>query len=198
MSYVGRMESDDAGHEAEVAAAVGGDATARWRVLEASRDYLRLVIRRGRWSNSAAQLGTSDLVQKTIVDGWRDFSRFQGQSPGQLRAWLTAILVHASLNARRRRSVALMESAGRLEDVADSASSPSQAARKNDSRKALEAALGGLSGRSREVVHSRLWDQLSFAQIGIKLSVTEDAARMIYGRAIAKLRESMRPGHDSG
>jgi len=192
------MEFDDAGHEAEVAAAAGGDAAARWRVLEASRDYLRLVIRRGRWSNSAAQLGTSDLVQKTIVDGWRDFSRFQGQTPGQLRAWLTAILVHASLNARRRRDVALMETARSLKDVADSACSPSQAARKNDAQKALEAALGGLSDRYREVVHSRLWDQLSFAQIGDKLSITEDAARMIYGRAIAKLRASMRPGHGSG
>jgi len=190
------MEFDGAGHEAEIAAA-GGDAAARWRVLEACRDYLRLVVRRGRWSNTAAQLATSDLVQKTILDGWRDFSRFQGQTPGQLRAWLTAILVHASLNAQRRPGEARMESAGRLEDVADSASSPSQAACKNDSRKALEEALGGLPGRYREVVHLRLWDQLSFAQIGDRLSITEDAARMIYGRAITKLRESMRPGHDS-
>jgi RNA polymerase sigma factor (sigma-70 family) len=196
MSDAGRMEFDDAGNEAEVAAA-GGDSAARWRVLEACRDYLRLVVRRGHWSRGAAQLGTSDLVQKTILDGWRDFSRFQGQTPSQLRAWLMAILVHTSLNARREPGVALMESGRRLEDVADSASSPSQAAHKNDSRKALEDALSGLSGRYRAVVHLRLWDQLSFAQIGARLSITEDAARMNYGRAIAKLRESMRPGHDS-
>jgi RNA polymerase sigma-70 factor, ECF subfamily len=197
MSYVGHVVFDDAGQDAEVAAATGGDAAARWRAIEACRDYLRLVVRRGRWSNSAAQIGTSDLVQKTILDGWRDFSRFQGQTPGQLRAWLTAILVHASLNARRRPGRRFMESAGQLANVADSASSPSQAARKKDSQEALQDALGGLSGRYREVVHLRLWDQLSFAQIGDKLSITEDAARMIYGRAIAKLRESLRPAYDS-
>ena len=44
----------------------------------------------------------------------------------------------------------------------------------------------------------RIWDRWSFAEIGARLGVSEDAARMLYGRALARLRESMRPGHDPG
>ena len=47
-------------------------------------------------------------------------------------------------------------------------------------------------------VHLRLWDRRSYAEIGAELGVSEDAARMLYVRAMAKLREAMRPGHDPG
>ena len=166
--------------------------------LEACRDYLRLVVRRGRRSDKRSLGGTSDLIQNTVVDAWRDFSQFQGRTPGQLRAWLRAILVHASLNARRRQRAARIDFGDEAGDPPGTTTSPSQAAQKDASREAVDAALSGLSERHRTVIHLRIWDQLSFAQIGTKLDVSEDAARMLYGRALAKLRESMRPGHDPG
>jgi DNA-directed RNA polymerase specialized sigma24 family protein len=55
-----------------------------------------------------------------------------------------------------------------------------------------------LPERQRTVVHLRLWDQLSFARIGGRLGISEDASRMLYGRAIARLRGTVRPGHDPG
>jgi RNA polymerase sigma-70 factor, ECF subfamily len=194
MSSAGGIESNAMARDEELAAATGGDPAARWSALEACRDYLRLVVRRGQWSNSAGRSATSDLIQETIVDGWRNFSKFQGRTPGQLRAWLKAILIHGSLNAQRRAKPARIDSA-----VLDgSATSPSQAAARSDSHAALDAALGSLSERHRSVIHLRIWDQLSFSEIGTKLNISEDAARMLYGRALARLRDSMRPGHDPG
>jgi RNA polymerase sigma factor (sigma-70 family) len=181
---------------AEIAAAAGGDQAARWRALEASRDYLRLVVRRGRWSNKAGQPATSDLVQKTILDAWCDFSKFQGRSAVQLRAWLRAILIHASLNSRRGPHEAPFTAAGRAADIPDRAASPSQVAQKADAHAALDAALAQLGERYRVVVRLRVWDRLSFAEIGARLAISDDAARMLYGRAIAKLRESMRSVDD--
>ena len=58
-------------------------------------------------------------------------------------------------------------------------------------------ALGGLTDRHRSVIRLRVWERTSFAQIGTALGVSEDAARMLYGRALAKLRASMRSGDDS-
>src|SRR4029077_11688156 len=98
------------------------------------RDYLRLVVRRGRWSNNAGLPATSDLVQNTFVDAWRNFSRFQGRTPGQLRDWLKAILIHASLNARRRPRAARIESGGAAGDIPGTTTSPSQAAQNNASQ----------------------------------------------------------------
>ncbi len=197
MSSRDRIESDPATRQA-IAAATAGDPAARWRALEACRDYLRLVVRRGRWSNKAGLPGTSDLVQKTMVDGWRGFAKFEGNTPGQFRAWLKAILVHASQNARRRPPEAHIESGGDAGDVPGIASCPRVAAQKHAAHHALDAALGGLPERHREAIHLRLWEQLSFAQVGARLGVSADAARLLYGRAVANLRESMRSGHDPG
>jgi RNA polymerase sigma-70 factor (ECF subfamily) len=198
MPSVDHIPSDSGLRDAGLAAATRGDPAARWSALEACRDYLRLVARRSRRSSHAGRSATSDLIQQTIVEGWRNFSQFQGRTPAQLHAWLRAILVHASLNARRRRKAARLEHGLQPCDVAGSTTSPSSAAQRNASRTALDAALRRLTERHRTIIRLRIWDQLTFAEIGERLRVSEDAARMLYGRALAKLREMMRPGHDPG
>ena len=152
MSQVGRVDSDLMTYCESIAAATGGDGAARWSALEACRDYLRLVVRRGKWSSGAGLPATSDLVQETIVDAWHHFSRFQGQSPAQLRAWLKAILTHASLNDRRRQRAARLENGG-AKEVFDTGTSPSQAAQEEclspGTRRGAWPALGTPShGRS--------------------------------------------------
>jgi RNA polymerase sigma-70 factor (ECF subfamily) len=198
MSTAGRTEPDQSARDEELAAAKGGDSAARWRALEACRDYLRLVVRRGRLSEAAGVQSTSDLVQGTFVDAWRQFSKFRGGSPVQLRAWLKAILIHAAYNARRRTGLAQFGSWRTARVAPASTSSPSQAAQRKSAGEALDAALEALSERHRAVIHLRLWDRLSFVEIGARMDLSEDAARMLYGRALAKLRECMRPGHDPG
>lgn len=194
---IGRVESDRAPGEVDLAAA-GRDPAARWRAIEACRDYLRLVVRRGRLSHGAGIQATSDLIQAAFVDGWRQFSRFRGRTPGQFRAWLRAILVHASLNARRRPFMPHIGSGRRAGAAHATGATPGRATQDGASREALDAALAGLPDRQRLIIHLRLWDRLSFAEIGRRMDLSEDAARMAYGRALAKLRGSMRPGHDPG
>ena len=197
MSRVARIKSPLAAWDPEIACAVE-DPAARWRSLEACRDYLRLVVLRGGWSRRPDDPNTSDLIQNTMLEGWRGFARFEGRSAGQLRGWLRAILVHSLLNSRRRQAAVRRQSPGAAELIAGTTTSPSKAAQRNDSREVLDAALAVLSERHRTVIHLRIWDQLSFAQIGARVGLSEDAARMRFGRALASLRETMRPGHDPG
>jgi RNA polymerase sigma-70 factor, ECF subfamily len=198
MSAASDLESDTYERKRDVSEFSSADPAARWHALEACRDYLRLVVRRGRWSKDAGQAATSDLVQDTLVDAWRDFSRFRGGTPAELRGWLKAILVHASLNARRRSPQAQISCCSEVHALAGTTTSPSQAAHKNSAREELDKALDTLPERQRTVVRLRLWDRLSFARIGDTLGISEDAARMLYGRAIACLRGRVRPGHDLG
>jgi RNA polymerase sigma factor (sigma-70 family) len=170
----------------------------RWRALEACRDYLRLIARRGGWSRGVDPAATSDLVQGTIVDGWTQFSRFRGRTPRQLRAWLKAILIHAALNARRRPRTAPIGSGGSLRNVVDSARSPSSNARGKEEHETVDAALGRLSDRHRTVIRLRVWERISFVEVGARMELSEDAARILYARALAQLHQAMRSGHDPG
>ena len=163
MSSIARIESPLAAWDTELAGAVD-DPAARWRSLEACRDYLRLVVRRGGWSKRSDDPNTSDLIQNTILEGWRGFERFGGRSPGQLRAWLRAILVHSLLKSRRRPATVRLQRPGAAQQIVGTTTSPSKAAQRNDSRSDLDTALAVLSERHRAVIHLRIWDQLSFCK----------------------------------
>jgi RNA polymerase sigma-70 factor, ECF subfamily len=199
MSLIGRIESGPTGlsNDPRLAAAKV-DLAERWRALDACRSYLRLVARRGRWSSDARQAATSDLVQKTIVDAWRNFSRFKGTTPGQLRAWLKTILVHSALNARRRPLMVSLDLGRAGREIAGASTSPSDHLQRETSRHALDAGLKGLPEHFRATIHMRIWDQLTFAQIGRRLGISEDSARKLFARAVVKLGESLGPGHAPG
>ena len=110
MATVSHIEIDPAESDEALGAAKRGDPAARWGALEACRQYLRLVVGNNRWSNRAGEPATSDLIQDTILEGWRGFSRFNGCTQQQLRAWLRVILVHAIIKSRRRPALARLES----------------------------------------------------------------------------------------
>jgi RNA polymerase sigma-70 factor, ECF subfamily len=196
MSSAGRSLGSRSHNDDQLLATAGTDPAARWRAIEACRGYLRLVARRGRWADDADLRATSDLVQGTVLRGWNEFSKFRGRTPGQLRAWLRAILIHAALNGRRRTRAAHAGSARRAAGAAaTTTNSPSRIAGEKDEREVLDATLERLPVQYRLVIRMRLWDRATFVQIGAAIGVSEDAARMLYSRAIARLRQSMKAGY---
>ena len=58
--------------------------------------------------------------------------------------------------------------------------------------------MNGMPDHYRMAIAFRLWDDLSFVEIGSRLAISEESARKLYGRAIHRLRELMGPGHDPG
>lgn len=177
-----------------LAAARRGDPVARWDALEECRDYLRLVARRNRLPEGQRGPDTSDVIQNTILEGWRGFGRFQGNSRGQLRGWLRVILVRSLMRALRRRPAEdLMGSDIRAGEAAGVITPASSVARRNDANRALESALGRLPEHYRLAIHLRLWDDLSFPEMGRKMGLSEDSARKLFARAVIRLREIMGP-----
>jgi RNA polymerase sigma-70 factor (ECF subfamily) len=198
MATVRRIGVNPVANEQTLAAARVGDPAARWKALEACRQYLRLVVGKNRWSNKAGGPATSDLVQDTILEGWRGFGRFEGRTEGQLRAWLRVIAVHALFKARQRRALAALESRGGDGAIPGSVTPPSVVFQREASNAAIDAALEALPEHYREVIHWRVWDGLPFAQIGSRLGISDDCAQKLYGRAIARLRDELGPGHEPG
>jgi RNA polymerase sigma factor (sigma-70 family) len=198
MATVSHIDLDPAGSDKALTAARRGDPAARWGALAACRDYLRLVVKRNRWARGAGEPATSDLVQDTILEGWRGFGRFEGCTSGQLRAWLRVILVHTLIKARRRPIPDRLESGSGGGAIAGSMTPPSVVAERAASDEAMDAALRASPEHYRSVIQWRLWDDLSYAEIGSRLGISDDCAQKLYGRAIARLRKRLGPDYDPG
>jgi RNA polymerase sigma-70 factor, ECF subfamily len=198
MASLSRIDFSLAASDEALATARAGDVAARWGALEACRQYLRLVIGKNRWSKEAGEPATSDLVQETILDGWRGFARFEGRTQGQLRAWLRVILVHTLIKARRRQVPARFESRSGDGAIPGSVTPPSIVVQRADSNEAIDAALSALPEHYRAAIRWRLWEDLPYAEIGSRLEISEDSAQKLFGRAIASLRKLLGPGHDPG
>src|SRR5262245_45138140 len=87
--------SEPAGAAARsLADARAGSPAALGQALEACRGYLLLVAQGEVAEDLRAKGGASDLVQETLLEAYRDFARFQGDSEAELLAWLRRLLLN--------------------------------------------------------------------------------------------------------
>jgi RNA polymerase sigma-70 factor (ECF subfamily) len=179
-----------------------GQASALGHVLNLCRDYLLKVANGELPPNLRPKVAASDLVQEAFLEAQRLFDRFHGDSAGELVQWLRAILLHkletavrhyqgtAKRRLDREQSLdALAELGG--EPAARSSASPSGLAQQDEETKRLHRALARLPDHYRQVIVWREWEDLPFAEIGRRLDRTEDAARMLWGRALEKLQDEL-------
>jgi RNA polymerase sigma-70 factor (ECF subfamily) len=97
--------------------------------------------------------------------------------------------------SRKRRDVARKVP---IEDHAEQMPAPVRQALsqviENERAQRLERALESLPGAQRDIIVLRKLEELSFAEIGARLSKSEDACRMAFGRAMAALVLRMKDG----
>jgi len=185
-----------------IAAAHKAEPGAVERLLEVYRHYLRFVARTCLTSALAGKADASDLVQETLLKAHQHFGGFRGSSEGELIAWLRQILAQnvaqlvrrfrtAGRDVQRERSiedVVTRSSAVLAELAAASGTSPSMAAQHRDTGVVLAAALAELSDDEREVILLHHVEELSWADIAARMSRSQDAARMLWARALKRLR----------
>jgi RNA polymerase sigma-70 factor (ECF subfamily) len=178
-------------------AARGGSLDSLGRLLEFFRDYLNLTAEAGLDSALRPKAAASDLVQESMLEAQRDFHHFRGGTEAEFRAWLKRILLNNLLNAYRlwqakKRQLGREVPLGSLELGPSSAGSttdptPSKIACGREQRQRLQDALLRLPAHYREAILLRHRDGHSFEQIGLRLSRTADAARMLWYRAFKQL-----------
>jgi RNA polymerase sigma-70 factor (ECF subfamily) len=192
-----------------LAAAEAGDAEAIGQLLELFRTYLTVIAGQEIPPQLQPKVNPSDVVQDTFLEATRVFSRFKGTEQQELRAWLRGILLnklrdlHKHYFEGRNREVEREQS---LDDstaghalrraLAGSDPTPSGQAVRNEQMQELREALLRLPEEYRFVLTARNWEGLSFAEIGRRLQRSEDAARMLHLRALARLVQELRP-HDA-
>jgi RNA polymerase sigma-70 factor (ECF subfamily) len=169
--------------------------------LERYRAYLDLLARAQLSVALRSQLGSSDIVQQTLLQAHRKRDQFHGRSEAEFRAWLRAILARLLVDAARRygpeqpgrsQSIerAVEESSQRLEQwLASEGSSPSQNLMRQERLLELAEAMGRLPQDQRTALELRYLEGLSVSEVCQRMGRgTSSVANLLY-RGLKGLRE---------
>lgn len=183
-----------------------GDAAAQGEVLLRYEPWLKLLARFQIDTRFQGKCSESDIVQQTLLEACRDLPKFRGQTEPELLAWLRQILAHVLAHEIRRyhgtqqrdvdREVsleqALAQSSQRLGNVlAMSGSSPSAKAEEREQELLLADVLAKLPADHREVIILRNLEGLSHEEVARRMDRNVGAVRMLWVRALARLRSAL-------
>lgn len=184
-------------------AARAGSLDALGQALEACRGYLLLIARQELATELQAKGGASDLVQETLLEGFKGFNRFQGRTDEDLRQWLRRLLLNNLLDFTRHfRGTAKrqLDRESPLDDAGSSAEglqlagafpSPSEEVLAGEQAEAVQKALAQLPADYRRVLVWRYQESRSFEEIGAALDLTANAARKLLLRALRRVQQDL-------
>lgn len=180
--------------EAGIEKARRGSDSAFGKVIVRFRPYLRVIAGRELPPDPRARREASDLVQDTFLAAKEGFPGFGGRSEPELRGWLRRILLRKVGRFRSRfrkiHEVSIDPNASSSRpgiEPAATSTSPSGRAGRDEGCKIVSAALNGLPESQRRVVQLRVWEDLTFEEIGRRLGVSTTAAHKAWNRAIKRL-----------
>ena len=134
---------------------------------------------------SGDRSSAEDLTQETFFRAFSKQSEFRGESDEI--TWLCAIAKNLFIDEKRKqgRNEAISE------DIPDPVKSVEKSAVERDSSFRIHLALHGIEEPYREVFELRVFGELSFKEIGMIFTKTENWARVTYHRTRIKLQERM-------
>lgn len=153
------------------------------------------------------RVSPSDLVQETLLEAHRDFPKFNGTTEAELVCWLRKILVHNLIHVTEkhisaekrdvRREISLQrirasveQSNSRFEVIlAAKLATPSAEAGMHEQLRELADAIAQLPDDQRQVIVLRHLEGMRFADIADQMERTSGACRMLWLRAMDRLRE---------
>ena len=181
--------------------------------LERHRSWLGLLARLQVEPRFRAKFDPSDIVQQTLLEAVRGFPKFRGGTEAELAAWLRQILAHVLAHQVRhfagaaQRDVgrevsleqALAESSRRLGEALHAPGpSPSEAASRHELELQLADALAGLPADYAEIILLRNVEGLSHEQAAERMGRGAGAVRMLWVRALARLKLELEQRESSG
>lgn len=133
----------------------------------------------------------ADAAQMGCIKAFRAIEGFRGDSG--FRTWLVTIVSNEArglLRKRGRRNESGLDS-GR--PIADPSMSADLALEEDRTAKSLRRLLNELPEKQRLAVSLRVYDAMSFKEVGAVIESSEGAARVNYHHGIRRLRELMEP-----
>lgn len=199
-NQTGQFSGSRSGLQELVSRAKAGSHSALGRALSLCRPRLLRDARRGVGNRLRLEADASDVVQDTFFNATKGFGGFRGQHAGEFVSWLCRILANRlaqiARSAGRARGAATAEelavgAESMLHSQSDGEPSPSNIVANQETAELIKAGLARLSPRDQQVLGLRFEEQLTFVQIGERIGLREDAARMVFKRAVKRLQREL-------
>lgn len=136
-----------------------------------------------RWTNSPAD--AEDVVQEAFVRFWRRQHSLENR--GLLYATVRSAALDRLRSEQRRSHREALASRGQDEHC-EPIFAP-----EDDGQAELAAAVERLPVEQREVVFLKIWNELTFAEIGIALEISQNTAASRYRYALGTLKKMLAP-----
>lgn len=129
-----------------------------------------------------------DAVQEIMVKAYQKLETYEPKT--SFSSWLYKIAYHHCLNMLRRKRF-FHRIAPLLRAEKEKAESAEQEAQKYFMSEPMERALRRLSPEERNLLILRIFEEKSFAEIGLILDKTKDTVKKRYSRLIQRLKKWM-------
>jgi RNA polymerase sigma-70 factor (ECF subfamily) len=173
-----------------------GDGEAARVLFDRHVPTLRAQVRRKLPGELQAKVGASDVIQEAYIAAFLRLTQFEDRGDGSFARWMRGILDHKLLDEVRRHAAAQKRAAARetrirtrdeKPDFAEQRRTPSEDAAAAEDADRLRSKLDLLPEHHRAILRLVHDEGLSLVDAGARMGRTPDAARMLYGRAVAKL-----------
>jgi len=142
-----------------------------------------LVLFARRWTNSRAD--AEDVVQEAFVRFWRRQHSLENRALLYATVRSTALdRLRSEQRRSRREAIASLDGADHFEP---------QFTSEDEGQQLLAAAVERLPNEQREVVILKIWNDLTFAEIGSALEISPNTAASRYRYALSALKKNLQP-----
>lgn len=168
-----------------------GDRAALGQLLEEVRPYLRVIVHSVRGGQQSLCVDDSDLIQEAMLQASHYVDTFRGKSLGEWLGWLRMITIRTTNRtlSQVKPPVEFLAADELLNLAGDSQLEPSSDAIRQENAAKMALAMGRLPEEMQQVLLGRLVDGLDHAELAERLNRNTGAVRMLYLRALRRLRE---------
>ncbi len=185
----------------------GGDQAALHELLERHLEWITDYVHGRLGDKARSRAETVDFVQASMVDFLTYGPKFEVADESAFRGLLARIAENNIRDQRRHDGRAKRDIDREVQAPSDSVlyldahrsiTRPSEHAQRDESIALVRVALELMEPQDREIVRLREFEERSFADVGERMEISEDAARMRFSRALPKLAEKVALLRNSG
>jgi RNA polymerase sigma-70 factor (ECF subfamily) len=169
-----------------------GDRRALGTLFERLRPYVRALVRAIRGDRRDTWADDSDLFQEAMMQATQAVEGFRGESVGELVRWLRTIVIRTttrSLRAEDGRHSTEPEESNLATLVVDPRPIPADEAIRHEQSASMAAALSRLPPDMQTVLRGRVMEDRNYVDLSAVLGRSPGAARVLYVRALRRLRD---------